>query len=126
MAGFYYCERCGSILDRLSGDDAGIECCGDKMQKMEPVTDDAAREKHAPVLSIDGDRVTVAVGKSMHPMTDGHKILWVYLRTDKGGHYRRIELGEEPRATFITFDEEPKEVFAYCSLHGLWRTEVKK
>lgn len=112
-------------MGRLSGKDDRVECCGDGMRPLEPVTDDAAREKHAPVVSIDGNTVTVSVGRDMHPMTEGHKILWVYLRTDRGGHFRRIELGEEPAAAFMLVGEKPEEVFAYCSLHGLWKTEVK-
>ncbi len=32
--------------------------------------------------------------------------------------------GEAPKAVFALAGEEPVAVYAYCNLHGLWKTEV--
>ena len=87
------------------------------------VTDSAA-EKSVPVVGVDGNTVKVSVGAAAHPMTEAHSILWVYLKTDKGGHRKNLAPGEAPEVCFALCDEKPIEVYAYCNLHGLWKAEV--
>ena len=57
-------------------------------------------------------------------MTEEHSITWVYLETDKGGQRKALSPGEEPKAHFALADEKPLAVYAYCNLHGLWKTEL--
>ena len=42
------------------------------MTEIIPNTTDAAKEKHVPVLSREGQTVTVTVGSAAHPMLDNH------------------------------------------------------
>ena len=100
-------------------------CCGKKMTKLEPGVVEASHEKHIPVVEYDGNTVKVTVGEVAHPMTEEHSILWVYMQTNKGGQRKCLEVGGEPTVTFALYDEEPVAVYAYCNLHGLWKTDVE-
>jgi superoxide reductase len=123
---FYICEHCGNLIGMIH--DAGVPmmCCGQKMTKLEPGVVEASQEKHIPVVTVDGNTVTVTVGSVEHPMIAEHSILWVYLQTDKGGQRKCLTVGEAPVTTFALADEKPLAVYAYCNLHGLWKAEVKE
>ena len=99
-------------------------CCGQKMTKLEAGVVEASREKHIPVVKVDGATVAVSVGEVTHPMAPEHSILWVYLETDKGGHRRAFKPGDAPEASFTLVGEKPVAVYAYCNLHGLWKAEL--
>ena len=105
--------------------DAGVPmmCCGQKMTKLEPGVVEASKEKHIPVVCVDGKTVTVTVGSVEHPMLEEHSILWVYLQTNRGGQRKCLEVGKAPVVTFALADETPVAAYAYCNLHGLWKTE---
>ena len=51
---------------------------------------------------------------------------WVYLETAHGGQRKAIQPGEKPEVSFALQDDELIAVYAYCNLHGLWKTEIKK
>ena len=57
-------------------------------------------------------------------MGEEHSILWIYLKTDKGGYRKNLSPGEAPKAVFRLSDERPVAVYAYCNLHGLWKADV--
>lgn len=121
---FFICRHCGNLAGLIH--DAGVPmmCCGQEMTRLEPGASDASREKHVPVVTVDGDTVKVEVSSTAHPMTEAHSILWVYLQTDRGGHRKCLETDSEPVVTFVLSDEKPVAVYAYCNLHGLWKTDV--
>ena len=121
---FYICEHCGNLIGMIH--DAGVPmmCCGQKMTKLVSGTVEASQEKHLPVVAKVGNTVKVSIGAAEHPMTEEHSILWVYLQTDKGGQRKCLKAGEAPSVTFALSEETPLAVYAYCNLHGLWRTDV--
>lgn len=121
---FFICEHCGNLIGVIN--DAGVPmmCCGQKMTQLIPGTVEASVEKHLPVVTVDGDKVKVEVGSVAHPMAEEHSILWVYLQTDKGGQRKNLKVGEAPVAEFSLLDEKPVAAYAYCNLHGLWKTEI--
>ncbi len=121
---FYICEHCGNIVEVIY--DAGVPmmCCGQKMTKIEPGSVDASAEKHVPVVSMKGNTVEVAVGSVFHPMTEEHSITWVHLQTDKGCQRKGLKPSSDPVVSFALGDEKPVAVYAYCNLHGLWKTEI--
>ena len=121
---FYICEHCGNIVEMVNDSGVQLMCFGQKIKALEPGVVDASHEKHVPVVKVEGEKVSVNVGSVDHPMTEEHSILWVYLKTDKGGYRKELEPGKEPKAVFVLHDEKPLEVDAYCNLHGLWKTEV--
>ena len=121
---FYICEHCGNIAEKIHDSRVPMMCCGQKMTRLEPGMVDASHEKHVPVAKVEGDRVTVAVGSVEHPMAEEHSILWIYLETDRSGYRRELNPGEAPVASFALNGEKPIAVYAYCNLHGLWKTEL--
>ncbi len=121
---FYICEHCGNVIGMIHDAGVPVMCCGQKMKKLEPGTVEASHEKHIPVVTVDGNTVRVDVGSAAHPMAEEHSILWVYLQTDRGGQRKCLEVGAAPVVTFALSDEKPVAVYAYCNLHGLWKTEL--
>ena len=121
---FYICEKCGNLVGMIHSSGAPLVCCGQKMTKLEAGVVEASREKHIPVAELDGNVVKVTVGSVEHPMAEEHSILWVYLETDKGGHRKCLEVGKAPVVSFALENEKPVAVYAYCNLHGLWKTDI--
>ena len=121
---FYICEKCGNLVGSIHASGVPIKCCGQNMTKIEAGVVEASREKHIPVAVVEGDKVIVTVGSVAHPMVPEHSIEWVYLQTDKGGQRKCLTPGAEPSVTFALCDEKPVAVYAYCNLHGLWKTEI--
>ena len=122
---FYVCREEGTIIGVIAGGQGGISCCGKPMQEMTPNTTDAAQEKHVPVIQVEGQKVTVTVGSTLHPMTAEHLIEWIYLETKQGGQRKVLSAGDAPQAVFaLTEDDAPVAAYAYCNLHGLWKAEV--
>ena len=76
------------------------------------------------MVEVKDNTVTVTIGSVEHPMTEEHHIVWVYLQTDRGGQRKCLEIGKAPVVTFALADEKPVAAYAYCNLHGLWKTEI--
>ena len=121
---FYICEHFGNLIGLIHDAGVPVMCCGQKMTKLEPGTVEASHEKHIPVVTVEGSTVRVCVGSAAHPMLAEHSILWVYLQTDRGGQRKCLPVGGEPVVTFALADEKPVAVYAYCNLHGLWKTDI--
>ena len=119
---FYVCRICGNLVGMIHDADVEIICCGQPMEELAANTEEASVEKHLPVVSVDGDKVTVEVGSVPHPMVDAHYLPWIYLETKNGGQRRNLVPGDKPHAVFSVVDDEAIAVYAYCYLHGLWKT----
>ena len=122
---FYVCEKCGNLVQMIHASGVPMVCCGQKMTEIVPGTVDASREKHIPVVTVEGKTVTVTVGSVLHPMSAEHSIEWIYLETCRGGKRKALSPDAAPTVTF-TLDEDECAVaaYAYCNLHGLWKTEI--
>ena len=123
---FYICKHCGNIVGLIHNAGVPLVCCGEKMSELVPNTTEAATEKHLPVVEMDGNIVKVSVGSVEHPSTEEHYIAWVYLETAHGGQRKAIKPADKPEVSFALQDDELIAVYAYCNLHGLWKTEIKK
>ncbi len=121
---FYICRHCGNLIGMIHDAGVSVVCCGEKMQPLEAGAVDASHEKHVPVVTVDGNRVTVSVGSVTHPMTEEHNIAWIYLETTRGGMRYALAAGEAPVAVFTLTDEEAVAAYAYCNLHGLWKADI--
>ena len=120
---FYRCEHCGNIIIKIVDSNVPVVCCGEKMKELIPSSTDAAVEKHVPVVTVDGNKVTVAVGSVEHPMLDAHYIQWIVIETTNGEQKKNLKPGEAPKAEFILADgEEFVVAYEYCNLHGLWKS----
>ena len=123
MVKFYRCNHCGNIIIKVEDSKVPVVCCGEKMEEIIPNTVDAAKEKHVPVVEVNGNEVVVTVAEVHHPMEKEHHIAWIYLETKHGGELRYLEVGSDPKAVFLT-KEEVIAVYEYCNLHGLWKVEM--
>lgn len=121
---FYLCRHCGNLVGLIHDSGVPLVCCGEKMEALVPNTAEAAGEKHLPVVSVKDGTVQVNVGAVPHPMTDAHSIQWVYLETEHGGQRKALLPGDAPTVTFCVGEDKPLAVYAYCNLHGLWKTEL--
>ena len=123
-AKFYICPHCGNIVEMVK--DAGVApfCCGQKMNELVPGSVDASHEKHVPAVQVADGAVEVNVGSVDHPMEEVHWIEWVQLMTDKGSYRKWLAPGEAPHVKFLLNEEKPLAVYAYCNLHGLWKTDL--
>ena len=121
---FYICEKCGNLVEVINASGVPMKCCGQNMTALEPGVVEASHEKHIPVVSRNGDIVRVEVGSVIHPMSEEHSILWIYIETDKGGHRIDLKPGEPPVAELALNGERPIAVYAYCNLHGLWKSNI--
>ena len=121
---FYICAHCGNIVEKIHDAGVPIICCGQKMDELVPNTVEASGEKHIPVVTLEAGAVSVNVGAVDHPMGEEHFIEWVWLETDKGGQLKKLLPGAEPNVKFVLGEEKPLAVYAYCNLHGLWKTEL--
>lgn len=121
---FFICEVCGNLTELIKDSNMPMTCCGQEMKELLPNTVEAATEKHIPQVSVSGDTVTVQIGSVEHPMTKEHYIEFIYLQTEHGGQRQCLNAGDKPTAVFKLTGESPLLVYAYCNLHGLWKTEV--
>lgn len=125
MEKFYLCEHCKNLIGMIDNKGVPVMCCGQKMTPLVPNTTEAAGEKHLPVITVDGDKVTVNVGSVAHPMGEDHSIVWIYLETTLGGQRKNLAIDGEPKAEFVLAEgEKALGAYAYCNLHGLWKTEI--
>lgn len=121
---FYVCEICGKIIAMVKDTGVPTICCGQPMKEIIPGSVDAAVEKHVPVVSADGNMVTVEVGSVPHPMAEEHYIEWITLCTKEGIQRKVLKPGDEPKAEFaLTDGDELIGALAYCNLHSLWKSK---
>lgn len=121
---FYICSHCGNLVGMIEDKGVPLFCCGQKMTELVPGTVEASGEKHIPVVTVEGDTVTVNVGSVDHPMIPEHFIGWVYLQTENGGQRKILNAGDAPNVTFALGGDKPVAAYAYCNLHGLWKTDI--
>ncbi|MCQ2608603.1 MAG: desulfoferrodoxin [Bacteroidales bacterium] len=120
---FYRCKICGNVILKLSDSGVTPHCCAREMEELVPKTKDEYKEKHVPVVTrIDEHTILVDVGSFEHPMTPEHHIEWIYVETKNGGRFKYLSPTSKPQIK-ISCKSEPIAVYAYCNLHGLWRSE---
>ena len=92
---FYVCKHCGNIITTVKESGVPVSCCGEPMQPLVAGSVDAAKEKHVPVVTVNGSDVSVAVGSVTHPMTPEHFIEWVTLKTNQGIYRKELIPGQQ-------------------------------
>ena len=74
---------------------------------------------------MEGNKATVKIGAVEHPMVDVHYIEWIVVETCCGVYRANLKPGDAPQAVFTLREGEcVKAAYAYCNLHGLWKTEA--
>lgn len=121
---FLKCSVCGNLVEVINESGVPMICCGKPMEEIPANTVDASQEKHVPVVTIVGDEVTVNVGSVEHPMIPEHSILWVCLEGKETVQKKYLTPDMKPEAKFKLSGDVPVAAYAYCNLHGLWKTEL--
>ena len=123
-------------------------CCGKRLEQLVPCTDQPVCEEHKIGYCIFGgfehNTIRVEVDEGHHPMSEEHRIEWIYLRTFQGGQMKYLGVKGESATLFAMANEDAyafcgREVchmgwehclfqckrghvaYAYCSKHGLFR-----
>ena len=131
---FYLCKHCGNLIDMVVDSKVNPVCCGDPMSLLVANTVDASKEKHVPVVKAEcecGDECkckgcfTVEVGSVPHPMEEAHHIMFIYVETQNGARRKYLAVGGQPKAGFCCCDDDAVAVYAYCNLHGLWKSDIR-
>ena len=119
----YVCDLCGNIVEVLEGTDGVLTCCGQDMTLQKENTADAAKEKHVPLVTVNGTVATIQVGSVAHPMESQHYITWIELQQADKVQRFYLKPGEPPQAVFAIEEGVSVTVRAYCNLHGLWKAQ---
>ena len=120
----YCCSRCGlqmEVTRACECDDNLPVCCGVPMTLQRENQQDAAVEKHVPVVECCEDGILVRVGEVPHPMTEEHYIEWI--EVINGSYVNRCYLkpGDLPQAAFYVPYSPKLIIRASCNIHGLWK-----
>jgi len=122
---FFICKHCGNVIGLIEDAGVSVVCCGENMTELVSNTSDGATEKHLPVITVVGSNVNVHVSTVDHPMTKEHHIGWVYLFTQEGAQRKELMVGDSPDLNFVlTESDKAISAYAYCNLHGLWKTNA--
>ena len=117
----YKCEHCGNIIFKAYDSGVPVVCCGEKMGEMKANVTDGAVEKHVPVVTKNGNEVTVTVGSVIHPMVEEHYIPIIAATNEDTVVFKLPKAGQEPVLT--TTLEGKVTAYEWCNLHGLWKGE---
>ena len=118
----YRCSKCGLQMEiTVCSDVVPPVCCGIPMQLQMENSQDAAVEKHVPVVEAREDGILVKVGSIEHPMTEEHYIEWI--EVINGAYVNRYYLkpGELPQAAFYVPLSPKLIIRASGNIHGLWK-----
>ena len=118
----YKCEVCGNIVEVLHTGAGELVCCGQPMKLLTANTEDAAEEKHVPVVEKTDTGVKVKVGSVDHPMEDDHYIEWIEIIANDRVYRKFLQPGDKPEAEFAV-QADKITAREYCNLHGLWKSE---
>ena len=117
----YRCSHCGNIIYKVYDTKVPVICCGEKMEEMKAGTTDGAREKHVPVVTREGNEVTVQVGSVLHPMLEEHYIPIIAAVNEDTVVFKLPKPGQDP--ILKTTLEGNVTAYEWCNLHGLWKGE---
>ena len=121
MAKILKCDDCASIIQVLAEGDG--DTCDTHMFEFPAQTEGEKSPKHKPVVEIDGDKVSVKVGETAHPMDDDHYIQFLIVEAGAKQYAKCFKPGDVAEATFTVNSADDVKAFAFCNLHGLWSSE---
>ena len=116
----YKCSVCGNMVEVVHTGAGELVCCGQPMELKTSNTQEAATEKHIPVVEKKDGMILVKVGSVPHPMEEEHFIEWVEIISGEKSIRKRLKPGDASEVKFCDLGEST-EVRAYCNVHGLWK-----
>lgn len=120
--GIYKCALCGNVVSVLEAHDGELVCCGQPMNLLEEKTAKLeGKEKHVPIVEINGNKVKVKIGSIPHPMEEKHLIEIVQiLQNGKVIAEKRLSAGQKPEVEFCIENTKGIKARELCNVHGLW------
>lgn len=109
------------LIEVLSGDGSGLNI-GERPLKQVAKNAIGQPVLHLPQARRNGGYVHVKVGNEPHPMTDEHHLEWIAVEYGHAIQRVYLEPGDPPEASFYVHEGEDIVVYAYCNIHGLWRS----
>jgi superoxide reductase len=119
---FYKCEICGNLVTVIEAGAGALVCCGKEMKLLKEQTIMAeGKEKHVPIIKMEGTNLKVKIGSIEHPMIPTHFIeLIQVIQRGRIVAQRQLIPNEKPEAEFCLPSNAPVKVRALCNIHGLW------
>lgn len=118
----YKCSVCGNIVTVLHVGGGQLVCCGQPMQLLTENSQDAALEKHVPVIEKTDAGYKIKIGSIPHPMEETHYIEWIELIAGDYVYRKFLKPGDLPEAEFTGVLTNEVSAREYCNLHGLWKS----
>lgn len=119
----FRCSVCGNVVEVVHSGPGQLVCCNQPMMLLAENTQDAATEKHVPVIEKTATGFQVTVGEVPHPMEDKHYIEWIELIADGLVYRKHLKPGDRPAVEF-QIDAARVAAREYCNLHGHWRKDA--
>lgn len=116
----YKCLACSNQVEVFIAGGGELVCCGKPMILLSENTQDAAQEKHVPVVEKIPGGFKVTVGSVAHPMLPEHYIEWIEIIDGDRVYRQDLHPGQKPEAIFM-MDAENVTARESCNLHGLWK-----
>lgn len=117
----YKCNVCGNIIEIVHVGGGELVCCGKPMELLTENSQDAATEKHVPVIEKIESGIRVTIGEIPHPMEESHYIEWIEVIYQGRSYKKFLKPGDSPSAEFCLDYSEDLIAREYCNLHGLWK-----
>jgi superoxide reductase len=118
----YYSEKNNAIVESLWDGDVDLQSDNESLKELVPNTVDAAQEKHVPVITREGNKVTVKVGEAAHPMEAEHYILFVEVLAGNKVYRQDFQEGDTAAEATFLIEESNVKARAFCNLHGFWES----
>ncbi|MFA5358101.1 MAG: desulfoferrodoxin [archaeon] len=119
---FYKCRICGNLVNVIEAGAGALVCCGKEMELLKEHTImQEGKEKHVPIIKMDGNNLKVKVGSIEHPMSSEHFIeLIQVIQRGRVVAQKQLIPNEKPEAEFCLQNAGAVKVRALCNIHGLW------
>lgn len=117
---FYRCNVCNSVVEVVEDGGHSLACCNQPMELLKARLSGEGQEYHIPEIRHHNGLLYVHVGAKMHPQSEGHHISFITFVTKQT--IRRSNLRNDGPATAVFTDKDHGDVYAYCNVHGLWKT----
>lgn len=111
---FYRCSQCGALFPVTGGqtlEDKEIICCGQKAERLIPVTPESVSDSLKVSYQITGGYNDNAVKVSWRASVPGRAPEWIYLKTFTGGYLKYVA---ETKRSPMVFALADTDAFAYC------------
>ena len=116
----YRCLICQSAVELIDDGGHSLTCCGEPMQLLSLQAKQEVDDYHTPLLTHRNGLLYVKVGNKPHPQSEEHHISCILFVTKQ--NVRRQDIKRNAPATAVFTDKDHGDVYAYCNIHGLFKT----